>query len=233
MFLRDLTEFATQERFVYAHVWRVNDLVVWDNRTTMHRARRFDRVEIRDVRRTTLAGDVATIEQVGANVVATGSGEFNLTGLTSSESGSSLTPDVDAHFPELVFSTGSYILYDVEGVTGPSNFGSGGTTAASSSSGPAVAFGLAFSSDLILPTGYTSGTVLATSTDTFDSTTLALLGINVGTYEWTWGAAADQSFTIDVVATPLPAAFSLFATGLGGLGLFGWRRKRKVQTLAA
>ena len=43
MFLRDLTEFATQERFVYAHVWRVNDLVVWDNRTTMHRARRFDR----------------------------------------------------------------------------------------------------------------------------------------------------------------------------------------------
>ena len=40
-----------------------NDLVVWDNRTTMHRARRFDRAEIRDVRRTTLAGDVATIEQ--------------------------------------------------------------------------------------------------------------------------------------------------------------------------
>jgi alpha-ketoglutarate-dependent 2,4-dichlorophenoxyacetate dioxygenase len=65
MFLRDLTESATQERFVYSHTWRVNDLVVWDNRTTMHRARRFDRNEIRDVRRTTLAGDVATIEQAG------------------------------------------------------------------------------------------------------------------------------------------------------------------------
>ena len=64
MFLRDLTEFATKERFVYAHDWRVNDLVIWDNRTTMHRARRFDRNEVRDVRRTTLAGDVATIEQV-------------------------------------------------------------------------------------------------------------------------------------------------------------------------
>jgi alpha-ketoglutarate-dependent 2,4-dichlorophenoxyacetate dioxygenase len=63
MFLRDLTEFATQERFVYSHVWRVNDLVMWDNRTTMHRARRFDRNEVRDVRRTTLGGDVATIEQ--------------------------------------------------------------------------------------------------------------------------------------------------------------------------
>ena len=63
MFLRDLTEFATKDRFVYAHEWRVGDLVVWDNRTTMHRARRFDRTEIRDVRRTTLAGDAPTIEQ--------------------------------------------------------------------------------------------------------------------------------------------------------------------------
>jgi alpha-ketoglutarate-dependent 2,4-dichlorophenoxyacetate dioxygenase len=61
MFLRDLTEFATQQRFVYSHEWQVNDLVIWDNRTTMHRARRFDRNEVRDVRRTTLAGDVATI----------------------------------------------------------------------------------------------------------------------------------------------------------------------------
>jgi alpha-ketoglutarate-dependent 2,4-dichlorophenoxyacetate dioxygenase len=63
MFLRDLTEFATKDRFVYSHAWRVNDLVIWDNRTTMHRARRFDRNEVRDVRRTTLAGDVATIAQ--------------------------------------------------------------------------------------------------------------------------------------------------------------------------
>jgi alpha-ketoglutarate-dependent 2,4-dichlorophenoxyacetate dioxygenase len=64
MFLRDLTEFATKDRFVYSHEWRVNDLVIWDNRQTMHRARRFDRTEVRDVRRTTLAGDVGTIEQV-------------------------------------------------------------------------------------------------------------------------------------------------------------------------
>jgi alpha-ketoglutarate-dependent 2,4-dichlorophenoxyacetate dioxygenase len=63
MFLRDLTEFATQPQFVYSHEWQPFDLVMWDNRTTMHRARRFDRNEVRDVRRTTLAGDVATIEQ--------------------------------------------------------------------------------------------------------------------------------------------------------------------------
>jgi len=63
MFLRDLTEFATQREFVYSHAWRPHDLVMWDNRSTMHRARRFDRNEIRDVRRTTLGGDAPTVEQ--------------------------------------------------------------------------------------------------------------------------------------------------------------------------
>jgi alpha-ketoglutarate-dependent 2,4-dichlorophenoxyacetate dioxygenase len=66
VFLRDLTEHATQRDFVYSHEWRPYDLVMWDNRTTMHRARRFDRNEVRDVRRTTLAGDVITIEQLAA-----------------------------------------------------------------------------------------------------------------------------------------------------------------------
>ena len=63
MFLRDLTEHATQREFVYSHAWRLHDLVMWDNRATMHRARRFGRNEIRDVRRTTLAGHAPTVEQ--------------------------------------------------------------------------------------------------------------------------------------------------------------------------
>jgi len=56
LFLRDLTEHATQREFVYSHAWKPGDLVMWDNRATMHRARRFDHREVRDVRRTTLAG---------------------------------------------------------------------------------------------------------------------------------------------------------------------------------
>jgi alpha-ketoglutarate-dependent 2,4-dichlorophenoxyacetate dioxygenase len=63
MFLRDLTEHATQREFVYSHSWRPYDLLMWDNRQTMHRARRFDREEVRDVRRTTLAGDAPLINQ--------------------------------------------------------------------------------------------------------------------------------------------------------------------------
>jgi alpha-ketoglutarate-dependent 2,4-dichlorophenoxyacetate dioxygenase len=58
-FLRDLNEHATQRRFIYAHVWRRNDLVMWDNRTTMHRGTRFDESQVRDLRRTTVAGIAA------------------------------------------------------------------------------------------------------------------------------------------------------------------------------
>jgi len=66
MFLRDLMEFATQARFVYSHIWRPFDLLMWDNRTTVHRARRFDRNETRNVRRTTVAGDEPTVAQAEA-----------------------------------------------------------------------------------------------------------------------------------------------------------------------
>ncbi len=62
-FLRDLIEHATQRQFVYAHKWAVNDLVMWDNRQTMHRARPFPVNEPRDMRRTTLAGDGPTAPQ--------------------------------------------------------------------------------------------------------------------------------------------------------------------------
>ena len=62
-FLRDLNEHATQRQFVYAHVWRPWDLVIWDNRVTMHRARRYDPKEVRDMRRTTLTNEVSSLEQ--------------------------------------------------------------------------------------------------------------------------------------------------------------------------
>src|SRR4030081_1874736 len=61
--LRDLTEHATQPQFVYVHQWRQYDLVMWDNRQMMHRVRRFDEREIRDMRRTTAAGDPPTVAQ--------------------------------------------------------------------------------------------------------------------------------------------------------------------------
>jgi alpha-ketoglutarate-dependent 2,4-dichlorophenoxyacetate dioxygenase len=64
--LRDLTEHATQPRFVYVHRWRPWDLVMWDNRQMMHRVRRYDEGQPRDMRRTTVAGEAATVAQMSA-----------------------------------------------------------------------------------------------------------------------------------------------------------------------
>lgn len=61
--LRDLNEHATRPEFVYVHRWQLHDLIMWDNRQTMHRVRRFDERQPRDMRRTTVAGDAMTVEQ--------------------------------------------------------------------------------------------------------------------------------------------------------------------------
>ena len=61
--LRDLTEHATQPKFVYVHQWRPWDFVMWDNQRTMHRVRRYDDSHPRDMRRTTLAGEAPTAAQ--------------------------------------------------------------------------------------------------------------------------------------------------------------------------
>jgi alpha-ketoglutarate-dependent 2,4-dichlorophenoxyacetate dioxygenase len=62
--IRELTEFATQREFVYSHSWTVGDLVVWDNRCTMHRGRPYeDKTYPRDMRRVTLKDSAPTLEQ--------------------------------------------------------------------------------------------------------------------------------------------------------------------------
>lgn len=54
MLLLDLLENATQREFVYRHEWQVGDTVMWDNRATLHRGRRYDIAERRELRRTTV-----------------------------------------------------------------------------------------------------------------------------------------------------------------------------------
>ena len=62
--LRELIEVATQREFVYQHRWRVGDLVMWDNRCTMHRVRPYDQAgERRDMRRVTVADHAAGLER--------------------------------------------------------------------------------------------------------------------------------------------------------------------------
>jgi alpha-ketoglutarate-dependent 2,4-dichlorophenoxyacetate dioxygenase len=69
--LKELIEHATQRQFVYSHRWRVNDLVMWDDRCTMHRGLAFDDQRFkRDMRRATVSDVAPTCEQMGLAVAA-------------------------------------------------------------------------------------------------------------------------------------------------------------------
>ena len=66
MMLMDLIEFATQPRFVHTHSWTAGDLVMWDNRCTMHRAREYDETQVRDLHRTTVSDGIPTVAEQAA-----------------------------------------------------------------------------------------------------------------------------------------------------------------------
>jgi alpha-ketoglutarate-dependent 2,4-dichlorophenoxyacetate dioxygenase len=61
--LYDLNLHATRPEFVYSHQWRVGDLVIWDNRSTMHRGRPHDESQPRDLRRATTLDVGSTLEE--------------------------------------------------------------------------------------------------------------------------------------------------------------------------
>jgi alpha-ketoglutarate-dependent 2,4-dichlorophenoxyacetate dioxygenase len=64
LLLLDLNAHATQPAFVYRHEWRVGDLVIWDNRCTMHRGRAHDETQPRDLRRATTLDVASTLAEV-------------------------------------------------------------------------------------------------------------------------------------------------------------------------
>jgi alpha-ketoglutarate-dependent 2,4-dichlorophenoxyacetate dioxygenase len=68
--IEELIAFATQPQFVYRHRWTVGDLVIWDNRCTMHRGRPYDDSQRRVLHRTTVADTANTLEQEGLTATA-------------------------------------------------------------------------------------------------------------------------------------------------------------------
>jgi PEP-CTERM motif len=176
------------------------------------------------------AAFIATIEQVGADVVVTGSGTIGLAGL-SFNSSTTLYSGIGPNEGVLGIGSPNAEGADVyTGVSGPASFGSGGLVLPSDSgSGDKVS--IEESAQVVtVPQGYVSGGALS-DTSTYDSATFASLGVTPGTYTWTWGAGPDaDSFTIQVgpapTTTPEPATLALLGTGLAALGL-NRRRRRK------
>jgi hypothetical protein len=160
---------------------------------------------------------------MGANVVATGSGAINLTGLTFSNT-SGGGAGIVANLGDVIMTSGSSDLY--RGFTGPTNFGSGGPFGTNTFSGDSVGI----SPDLGLlgvPPGYVSGAALSDSM-TFNNATFASLGLTPGTYVWTWGATglANQNITLIIPRGTVPDAgstVSLLSCAL--LGVAALRRK--------
>jgi hypothetical protein len=167
-----------------------------------------------------------TVQQVRTNVVATGSGAINLTGLSFLGNGEFF----DAAFSPAggVISTGSFaFVVDVyAGFTGPTSFGSGFGFRPNTRIGDMVGINAGPGQGILwVPEDYVSGNPLS------DSATyrgfLGSQGVIPGTYTWTWGTGLpNQNFTLIILPFNVPDGGSTVSLlGFAFLGLAGLRRK--------
>ena len=171
------------------------------------------------------AAFLLTLQQVGNNVVATGSGTLNLYALNLAASGPG-SGTIEPSDSLLCGGTGEADYYFT--VTGPSDFGSGSSQInASSNSGNIVGID---GENLVVPAGYTSG--LMTDTSTWDNATFSSLGITTGTYTWTWGNTfSADSLTVQTVAAVVPEPSSAALAMLCVPVLFGFRKFRNIALM--
>ena len=171
-----------------------------------------------------------TLQQVGSNVVANGSGAINLTGL-SFPIPTPMLAVVNAGDGVIITGPHGSGLVDLyTGFMGPSSFGSGGPFAPDTGSGDFVGIsGGTILTFLLVPQGYMSGAALSDSM-TFNNATFASLGVTPGTYVWTWGTGlANQNFTLQIGSVGVPGVpdggSTVSLLGFGLVGLAALRQK--------
>jgi hypothetical protein len=148
------------------------------------------------------------VSQVGPDVVWSGSGSFNLTSLTLNENIPGVTGGFNQPFAQFIIGptspSGATTYSGSSFTTFPTSFGSGGGLAPSSSSGSL--FGVVQTTgpsgprEVIVPSGYVSGTVISGSM-TYNTQTIAGMGLSGGTYTWAWGSGGSAS-SIVMTITP-------------------------------
>jgi hypothetical protein len=178
-----------------------------------------------------------TLNQMGSDVVATGSGSLDITDLTNAGS----DPQSSFMFPAgdaiIEGPTATTAATDHTGISGrPSAaFGTGASVNPTSATGiqPFGIFGFEVPDPvLVLPSGYVTGTSLS-STVTYANQTFSSLGLTPGTYTWTWGTGAHaDSLTVQIgpasaVTEPSTALVAVF--GAVAFIACGWSRRRRDQ----
>ena len=174
------------------------------------------------------AAVVIDINQIGANVVAVGSGTINVSGASGFSTFGSV---IDATNADITFITGNFSAnFEHYSVTGPSNFGSGFGFAPSAASGDLGLQGA--NGSFFVPVGYVVGAPLS-GTDTFNNATFSSLGLTQGTYVYTVSGGDTVTVQIGVTAVPEPSTWAMMILGFCGVGFMAYRRKDKLALSAA
>ncbi len=169
---------------------------------------------------------IVTFSQAGPDVVASDSGSINTNGLTF-VAPTTLHPMIQPDFAvEVTGATGLVDIYTGT-ISGPRSFGPGDVTSATAGTGSIAGFN-GPAGEFSVPQGYVSGAPLS-DTATYAGQTFASLGLDLGSYVYSFGSGADaDTITVDIVAPPSvpePASLALFGTGVLGLGLVRRRRR--------
>jgi len=180
------------------------------------------------------AAYILTYQQVGSNVVATGSGSLDLTDLTllydTGGTPAQVAPSNGYTYVGATYSTGIAYFYANSGngnpaIVGPTSFGTGSDVDATSSTDTELV-GISGGYPAVeVPNPYTSGAPLS-DTSTYAGSSISSLGLTPGTYVWTWGQGADaDSFTLNIDSPSVPEPASLGLLAMAGFGIL--RRHRQ------
>jgi hypothetical protein len=168
------------------------------------------------------ASFIMTLTESGSDVVGVGSGTLNITGLTNFgplNVSALMVPTIGNCSLGPTSATGDTIYHLT---SGPTSFGSGGQTHATSGSGDEVGI-QGNNSSLFVPAGYVSGASLSDNA-TWTGKSFATLGITPGTYTWT--AGGGDTFTLQVgPVTPEPSLGGAALIALGARATL-WRGRR-------
>ena len=171
---------------------------------------------------------IFTIQQVGNDVVMTGSGSVNTAGLTGSGT-SNRAGSVNPSFSFFTVGTPTTVNQNFwRALTGNKpSIGTGSFTLASSGTGDTFSLSNYNGGGIYLPLNYISGAALS-GQSTFAGTTISALGLTTGNYTWTWGSGANAgSAVMTISAVPEPSTYALGAIATGVMAAIARRRKAR------